>query len=410
MDTILLTIAALGLAFVGMAFFLAPKGDITGNAQLKKLCTQLDRGTKEVVSHHLTVVSMVGAAVAIGVAVLLPWNGVWVGLCIMVGVMASLFSAYAAQTFAVHAGHRLLGGRGERALMHAQVAAGLMAVGLVLVSCSGMFWLLFHVGALDIKAGLEVMVALSAGAAITAFGLRFSGALFAKAADMHADEHESKEAVVLDHIGDHAADTTGAAAEYTAHAYTGLIISALLVSQLLDGKTGALTAMHAAVPFMLIATGVLGMVVGLLAGKRGSTRQVLVRSLGAAVAVVISALCVISAVLSDGIVFLAGLIGIATWAATMFLSEWVGGAHFYFGKKLTESAKKGAGRVTLMGLTHGYVFAPITVAVVAVALAAGFMLSGWYGMSLVLTGAISLGPIMLGAKPYRGSGRYRPRA
>ncbi len=193
------------------------------------------------------------AVVAVVLAAILSYLGIWVSIGFIVGVCGSALAGYIGMTASVKANVRTTEAAKESLQRALSVAfkggsvTGIMVVGLGLLGITG-YYLVVRSMAPSAQV-FHALVGLGFGCSLMSVFARIAGGIYTKAADVGADlvgkveagipeDDPRNAAVIADNVGDNVGDCAGMAADLY-ETYTVTLVAAMLLAKTVFGPHSA---------------------------------------------------------------------------------------------------------------------------------------------------------------------------
>jgi K(+)-stimulated pyrophosphate-energized sodium pump len=375
----------------------------SGSAKLQQIAAAVKSGAMAYLKKQF---SVVGPIMLLLAAVI--YFGLDQGLAVTF-ILGALFSAligYFGMYVAVSANVRTANNaqRGLNPALSTAFSAGtvngMLVVGLGLLGVSLIYiWSYF-----TRQSATDVLVGYGFGAALLALFMRVGGGIFTKAADVGADlvgkieqgipeDDPRNPAVIADNVGDNVGDCAGMAADVF-ESYALTIVAAMILGGNLFGLTG--------VVFPLLArsgaiwTSILGTFFVKAKSERENPIKPLIRGfiVSAAAAVIIFMLLAVY-LLGEPKAGWAAVSGVIAMMALLYLTKYYTGP----GEKPVVATAKasgtGAGTNLIAGLSLGMESTFFSVVIVAATILSGYLLLGFYGISLAGMGMLATTGIIM---------------
>ncbi len=341
--------------------------------------------------------------------------GTGVAATFLLGAIFSAVIGYVGMWIAVKANLRTANAALEglnpalRIAFGAGTVNGMLLVGLGLMGVSLIYmWSYFSFIAqgADVVArhATEVLVGYGFGAALLALFMRVGGGIFTKAADVGADlvgkveqgipeDDPRNPATIADNVGDNVGDCAGMAADVF-ESYALTIVAAMILGGSLFGLKGVVF------PLLVRAGGILTSILGTFFVKAKNDREDAIKPLIRGF--VVSAIGAIVILMGLAVFLLrepragyAGVAGILAMLLLLLITKYYTGPGEKPVVEIANASKTGAGTTIIAGLGIGMESTFVSVLVVAAAIYAGYILLGFYGISLVGMGMLATTGIIM---------------
>ncbi|OGV96383.1 hypothetical protein A2W24_04600 [Microgenomates group bacterium RBG_16_45_19] len=339
-----------------------------------------------------------GVAVAFllgaGFSAIIGYLGMWLA------VRANSRTAYAAITGLSPA---------LKAAFGAGTVNGMLVVGLGLLGVSLIYlWAYFSYQsqgpAVIATQATHVLIGYGFGAALLALFMRVGGGIFTKAADVGADlvgkieagipeDDPRNPAVIADNVGDNVGDCAGMAADVF-ESYALTIVAAMILGGSLFGLAGVVFPLLARSGAIL--TSILGTFFVKPKSESEDPLKPLIRGfiVSAFAAMVIFILLAVY-LLKEPRAGYAAVVGILTMLAVLYLTKYYTGPGGKPVVSIARASETGAGTNLITGLAYGMESTFITALVIAASIVIGYLLLGFYGISLVGMGMLATTGIIM---------------
>jgi K(+)-stimulated pyrophosphate-energized sodium pump len=394
--------------YLSRAVLAMPLGDAklkaVGDAIRDGATAYLNRQFKVVVPLMLALATLIAFAMGIGTAA-----------TFLLGAFFSALIGYFGMWIAVRANvrtaHASVKGLSPalKAAFGAGTVNGMLVVGLGLLGVSLIYmWAHFSYisqGA-DVvaKHATDVLVGYGFGAALLALFMRVGGGIFTKAADVGADlvgkveagipeDDPRNPAVIADNVGDNVGDCAGMAADVF-ESYALTIVAAMILGGSLFGLKGVVF------PLLARSGAVITSILGTFFVKAKSESEDPIKPLirgfiiSAVAAIVIFMLLAVY-LLNEPAAGYAAVVGILAMLAILYITKYYTGPGEAPVVAIAKASETGAGTNIISGLAFGMESTFVTTVVIAVSIIVGYMLLGFYGISLVGMGMLATTGIIM---------------
>ncbi|MEK7127257.1 MAG: sodium-translocating pyrophosphatase, partial [Patescibacteria group bacterium] len=277
---------------------------------------------------------------------------------------------------------------------------GMLVVGLGLLGVSLIYIWSYFAG----ENVTNVLVGYGFGAALLALFMRVGGGIFTKAADVGADlvgkieagipeDDPRNPATIADNVGDNVGDCAGMAADVF-ESYALTIVAAMILGGNLFGISGVVF------PLLARSGAILTSILGTLFVKAKSDREdpfkPLVRGfIISAVAAVVIFMGLAIFLLHEPRAGFASVVGIIAMMALLYITKYYTGPKEKPVVAIAMASKTGAGTNIISGLSIGMESTFYSVLVVVSTIFSGYILLGFYGISLAGMGMLATTGIIM---------------
>lgn len=383
-----------------------------GNDTLKRIAKAVRDGAMSYLKRQFTVVFPIMAGLAVLIALTL---GKGVAVTFLMGAIFSAIIGYFGMWIAVHANVRTANNAQKglnpalRTAFGAGTVNGMLVVGLGLLGVSLIYmWSYFSFiaqgGPAVAKHATSVLVGYGFGAALLALFMRVGGGIFTKAADVGADlvgkvekgipeDDPRNPATIADNVGDNVGDCAGMAADVF-ESYALTIVAAMILGGAMFGLKGVVF------PLLARSGGILTSILGTFFVKAKNDQEDAMKPLirgfiVAAVGAVIIFMGLATYLLGEPKAGFAAVGGIVAMLALLYITKYYTGPGEGPVVRIATASQTGAGTNLISGLSIGMESTFISVLVVAAAILSGYMLLGFYGISLTGMGMLATTGIIM---------------
>jgi K(+)-stimulated pyrophosphate-energized sodium pump len=377
-----------------------------GSEKLKKIAKAVREGSMAYLFQQFKVVGILIAVLTILIAFGL---GTGIAVTFVMGAVFSAIIGYFGMWIAVRANVRTANAAQKglnpalKIAFGAGTVNGMLVVGLGLLGISLIYmWSYFSFisqGA-DIvaKNATQVLVGYGFGAALLALFMRVGGGIFTKAADVGADlvgkvekgipeDDPRNPAVIADNVGDNVGDCAGMAADVF-ESYALTIIAAMILGGAMFGLKGVVF------PLLARSGGILTSILGSFFVKAKNDKEDPIKPLIRGFLVAAGAAIVIFMGLA---IFLLGepkagyaaVTGIVSMLVLLYITKYYTGPGEGPVVALAKAGQTGSGTNIIAGLSVGMESTFISVIVVCATILVGYLLLGFYGISLAGMGMLA---------------------
>lgn len=405
---------ATAIIALGYGIYLAKKimKEEQGSEKLKTIAKAVKDGAMAYLKRQFKIVApiMIGLAVIIAVTL-----GTGVAATFLLGALFSAIIGYFGMWIAVEANVRTANNAQKglnpalKTAFGAGTVNGMLVVGLGLLGVSIVYmWSYFSFiseGPEAVaKSATEVLVGYGFGAALLALFMRVGGGIFTKAADVGADlvgkvekgipeDDPRNPAVIADNVGDNVGDCAGMAADVF-ESYALTIVAAMILGGNLFGIEG--------VVFPLLArsgaiwTSILGTFFVKAKNDKEDPIKPLIRGfMVSAIAAVVIFMFLSVYLLNEPRAGFAAVVGILAMMALLYVTKYYTGPGEKPVVAIAKASNTGAGTNIISGLGYGMESTFVSVVVVCLAIFSGYLLLGFYGISLAGMGMLATTGIIM---------------
>lgn len=286
---------------------------------------------------------------------------------------------------------------------------GMLVVGLGLLGVSLIYmWAYFFFSAQGpaaiAKNATSVLIGYGFGAALLTLFMRVGGGIFTKAADVGADlvgkievgipeDDPRNPATIADNVGDNVGDCAGMAADVF-ESYEVTVVASMILGGAMFGLPGVVF------PLLARAAAIITSIFGTFFVKAKNDRENPINPLvrGFIISAISSVLIFMGLavfLLHEPRAGYAAICGIISMVALLFITKYYTGPGEKPVVAIATAAKTGAGTALISGLGIGMESAFVSVMVVGATILVGYLLLGFYGISLAGMGMLATTGIIM---------------
>lgn len=408
----------LGVIYSAMTAMWVSKQD-AGNAKMQEISNAVKEGAMAFLAREYKTV----AIVAVPLAVLLSFLGIWTAIGFVIGTVGSAVAGYIGMMVSVRANVRTA----QAAHKGLQAALGLafkggsvtgvMVVGLGIIGLAGFYFIAQQAAP---EQAFHALVGLGFGCSLMSVFARIAGGIYTKAADVGADlvgkveagipeDDPRNPAVIADNVGDNVGDCAGMAADLY-ETYTVTLVAAMLLAKTVFGAESPWVEF----PLMLGGISIIASIIGTFAvrmGKSGYIMGALYK--GLAVAGVLAAITfyIVTGKFLETVdpasmvshpsftqmnVFLMALIGLALTGLIVVITEYFTSAQRPPVKHIAQASLTGHGTNVIAGLAVSMKSTAAPVIVIVASILGAYSLGGGFagdasgGLFAIALSAVSM--------------------
>ncbi len=417
-----------------------------GNARMQEIAKAIQEGAGAYLTKQYTAIGIVGAIVAVLVAVFL---GPVPAVAFVVGALLSGATGFIGMNISVRANVRTAEAArnslqsGLTMAFRSGAVTGMLVAGLALLAISGVYYVLIEVRGLDVADASQqrqivvALIALSFGASLISIFARLGGGIFTKAADVGADmvgknelgfdeDDDRNPGVIADNVGDNVGDCAGMAADlfetYVVTIGATMVLVALLVAGADAAKLMTLPLLAGGVCILTSIIGTYfvrlggGSIMGALYKGFIATALLSVPALYFAVHMIFPDMNAIIAVKGASAeaaaavaaptdftamkLFYCMLVGLAVTGLIVWITEYYTGTDYRPVKSIAKASDSGHGTNVIQGLAVSMESTALPTLVIVAGIIAAFQLAGLIGIAFAATAMLALAGMVVALDAY----------
>ncbi len=390
-------ISILAIVFAAYLAWYVLKQD-TGTSKMQEISNAIKEGAEAFLKRQYKTIGLLAIVLAIVIFAIYGLLGKWeyatkAAIGFIIGAFCSALSGIIGMLISVRtnirtaAAARTSTAQALKIAMRGGAVSGVMVVAMSLIGVAGLFYLF---GA-DPKTTPFMLVGFGFGASFVALFAQLGGGIYTKAADVGADlvgkveagipeDDPRNPAVIADLVGDNVGDCAGRGAdlfESTAAENIGAMILGVALFPVF-GINGVLF------PLVARAFGLLASMIGIMCvhakededPMRALNKGYYITALLAAVGFYVATLVM----LKNAWFFYAGLIGIGTSIAFVFITQYYTEYKYRPVKEIAEASRTGPATNIISGLAVGLECTGLPVIVISLALFFSYVMGAWSGV------------------------------
>jgi len=431
-----------------------------GNERMQDIASAIQEGAKAYLGRQYTTIAVVGAIVAVVLAVTL---GLLSTIGFVIGALLSGVAGFVGMTISVRANVRTAEAarstlqRGLTMAFRSGAVTGMLVAGLGLLSIALFFWYLTGPAGLlpNDRAIVEALTALAFGASLISIFARLGGGIFTKAADVGADlvgkveagipeDDPRNPAVIADNVGDNVGDCAGMAADLFETYVVTLGVTMVSIALLIQADAAELMRLMSlplAVGGVCIITSIIGTYMVRLGG--GSIMGALYKGFWTSALLSIPAIWAVTqwtlgdlhrviggagfldagggavpdagatSQAASGVagvpaasaftgydLFFSMLIGLAVTGLIVWITEYYTGTNYRPVKSIAKASETGHGTNVIQGLAISLEATALPTLVIVVAVVAAYKLAGIIGIAFAATAMLAQAGMVVALDAY----------
>ncbi len=442
MDIVILAILC-GLAAV--AYGVITSGQVLraspGNARMQEIAAAIQEGAGAYLKRQYTAIGIVGAIVAVLVAVFL---GLLPAVAFVIGAVLSGLTGFIGMNISVRANVRTAEAArtslqgGLTMAFRSGAITGMLVAGLALLAIAGLYYYLTRIAGFSLEDAaqkrqiIDALVALSFGASLISIFARLGGGIFTKAADVGADlvgkveagipeDDPRNPAVIADNVGDNVGDCAGMAADlfetYVVTLGATMVLTALLLGNIATATLERLMTL----PLVLGGVCILTSIIGTYFVRLGSKNNIMgALYKGFWISVVLSAVAMwfitsyvlgsMETAIGDPATALGAITGrmlyycmftgLAVTGLLVWITEYYTGTNFRPVRSIAQASTTGHGTNVIQGLAISLESTALPTLVICAGIIVSYQLAGLIGIAFAATAMLALAGMVVALDAY----------
>jgi len=442
MDIVILAILC-GLAAV--AYGVITSGQVLraspGNERMQEIAAAIQEGAGAYLKRQYTAIGIVGAIVAVLVAVFL---GLLPAVAFVIGAVLSGLTGFIGMNISVRANVRTAEAArtslqgGLTMAFRSGAITGMLVAGLALLAIAGLYYYLTRIAGYSLEDAaqkrqiIDALVALSFGASLISIFARLGGGIFTKAADVGADlvgkveagipeDDPRNPAVIADNVGDNVGDCAGMAADlfetYVVTLGATMVLTALLLGNIATATLERLMTLPLVLGGVCILTSIIGTYFVRL-GSKNNIMGALYKGFWISVALSAVAMWFITSyvlgsmetaigdpatalgAITGRMLYYCMFTGLAVTGLLVWITEYYTGTNFRPVRSIAQASTTGHGTNVIQGLAISLESTALPTLVICAGIIVSYQLAGLIGIAFAATAMLALAGMVVALDAY----------
>ncbi|MFZ5609288.1 MAG: sodium-translocating pyrophosphatase [Pseudomonadota bacterium] len=396
-----------------------------GSERMQTIAAAIQEGARAYLNRQYTTIAMVGAVVAVLIAVFLSY---YAAAGFLLGAVLSGAAGYIGMNVSVRANVRVTEGarqglaRGLDIAFKAGAITGMLVAGLALLGVAGYYYLLPRLGA-EGRHLIDALVALGFGASLISIFARLGGGIFTKGADVGADlvgkveagipeDDPRNPAVIADNVGDNVGDCAGMAADLF-ETYAVTVVATMVLGSILFAASPAVSALML-LPLAICAVCIITSIIGTYFVRLGKSKNIMgalykglivtgllsVPAIWFATASVVGMGEIAGTSLTGRALLYCALIGLLVTGLIVWVTEYYTGTNYRPVRTVAAASTTGHGTNVIQGLAISMEATALPALIIVAGIIATYMLAGLFGLAIAVTAMLALAGMIVALDAY----------